>query len=120
MVDVALEPLVVAFTILPCFFFTFVVLFALFVVLVVPEASEAELVVVDDSSTTTFRPLSVVVVVLVDSESEDCDAIGTCAIMAAAVKTLAMNIFMSRRSAREAPNYAGPMASSSKAAIRSD
>ena len=62
-----------AFTTLPCFFFTFVVLLEELVVDDVPEASEADLVAVDDLSVVTFRPLSDVVVVLVDCESEDCD-----------------------------------------------
>jgi hypothetical protein len=72
-VEVEFDPLVLAFTTLPCFFFTFVVLLEELVVDDVPEASEAELVAVDDLSVVTFRPLSDVVVVLVDCESEDCD-----------------------------------------------
>jgi hypothetical protein len=68
---VELDPWVFDFTTLPCFFFTFVVLLAVLVVDAVPEALEAELVVVDDSSVFTFRPLSEVVVVLLDCESED-------------------------------------------------
>jgi hypothetical protein len=70
---VELDPWLFSFTTLPCFFFTVVVLFAEFVVDAVPEASEAELVAVDDCSVFTFRPLSEVVVVLLDCESEDSD-----------------------------------------------
>jgi hypothetical protein len=89
---------------LPCFFFALVELLEELVVDVEPEASEAELVVVDDSSVFTFRPLSLVEVLLVDSDSVACeDCTGACAIMAAAVKRPAMNIFIAYKGAGQRP-----------------
>jgi hypothetical protein len=88
---VELELSVLAFTTLPCFFFAFVVLFDVLVVDVEPEGSEAELVVVDDLSVFTFRPLSEVVVAVVDCESVECVV---CATIAVAVSRIAINIFI--------------------------
>jgi len=65
-VEVVPESRVVDFTTLPCFFFTFVVLFAVCVVEVVPAGSDVVFRVVVVSSVVTLRPLSRLVVTVVD------------------------------------------------------